>query len=122
MARSGRSGSKERHWRQVIDRWRSSGLSVRAYCQAHRITEQSFYWWRRELSRRGQSQPPTPDCSQPQFLPVCVVTDAVAPSNTEDTVIEVVLARGRCLRVRAGFDRTTLVRLLEVLEDGAKPC
>jgi transposase len=112
MAKRVRDGGKEQYWRQVLARWRSSGLSVRAYCELHRISQPSFYWWRREVSRR--------DSTRPRFLPVRVVPDAVAPDG--DGAIEVVLANERSLRVRPGFDRATLVRLLDVLEDGGTAC
>jgi hypothetical protein len=41
-----------------------------------------------------------------------------APSkpSTASGAIEVVLARGRCLRVSRGFDRQTLLDLVRVLE------
>ena len=82
MARSVANGSKEQHWRQVLARWRSSGLSVRAYCELQRIPQPSFYWWRRAISRR--------DSAGPQFRPVRVVPDAVAP-DVGDGAIEVIL-------------------------------
>ena len=113
MAKRVRDGGKEQYWRKVLARWQSSGLSVRAYCELHRISLPSFYWWRREVSRR--------DGARPRFLPVRVVADAVA-TNGDSGAIEVVLANERCLRVRPGFDRDTLVRLLDVLEDGGKTC
>jgi hypothetical protein len=113
MARAVRDGNKEQYWRQVLTRWQSSGLSVRAYCEIHRISLPSFYWWRREIPRR--------DRAQTQFLPVRVVAEAVA-SDGDGSAIEVVLAGGRCLRVRPGFDRATLLRLLDALEDGGRSC
>jgi transposase len=113
MAKRVRDGGKEQYWRQVLARWRSSGLSVRDYCELHRISQPSLYWWRREIPRR--------DGARPQFLPVRVVAEAVA-SNGDSDAIEVVLANQRCLRVRPGFDRATLVRLLDVLEDGGTAC
>ena len=36
MAKRVREGSKEQYWPMVLARWRSSGLSVRAYCELHR--------------------------------------------------------------------------------------
>src|SRR6516165_5990369 len=45
---------KERKWRRVLERWRRSGLSIRAFCGAEGIGEHLFYWWRRELARRDQ--------------------------------------------------------------------
>jgi hypothetical protein len=59
MAKRVRDGGKEQLWRQVLARWRSSGLSVRAYCELHRIPQPSFYWWRREIPRRDSARPQT---------------------------------------------------------------
>lgn len=42
--------SKSDVWRQRIEAQRASGQSVRAWCQASGMREQSFYWWRRRLS------------------------------------------------------------------------
>jgi hypothetical protein len=56
MAKRVRDGGKEQYWRQVLARWRSSGLSMRAYCELHRISQPSFYWWRREVSRRDRGE------------------------------------------------------------------
>jgi len=78
MAKRVRDGSKEQHWRQVLARWRSSGLSVRAYCELHRIPQPSFYWWRREIPRC--------DNARPQFLPVHVVAEAVASNGDSDAI------------------------------------
>lgn len=48
-------GGREREWREVVERWRGSGLSIRAFCRAEGIAEPRFYWWRRELGRREQT-------------------------------------------------------------------
>ena len=40
-------------WRQLIAQQRESGLSVRAFCEAHDLSEPGFYAWRRRL--RGES-------------------------------------------------------------------
>lgn len=53
----GRDLEKEWTWRAVLDRQRQSGLSVRAFCERDRISEASYYVWRRELQRRDQESP-----------------------------------------------------------------
>lgn len=103
--------SREPYWRQVIARWKRSGLSVRAFCGAEGLNPMTFYWWRRELGRRDQPQP--------AFLPVHVLAEATEPSSAG---IEVVLANGRSVRVSAGFDPGTLVRVVELLEQGGSSC
>ena len=79
---------------------------MRAFCRAEGLNEPTFYWWRRKLDRRDQPEP--------AFLPVHVVAEEAEPPATRG--IEVVLANGRCLRVGAGFDPHTLVRVVELLE------
>ena len=103
--------SREPHWRQVIARWKRSGLSVRAFCGAEGLNPMTFYWWRRELERRDQPQP--------AFLPVRVLAETTGPSTVG---IEVVLANGRSVRVSAGFDSRTLAQVVELLEQGGRSC
>jgi hypothetical protein len=104
-----RDERKERQWQRWIDQWRTSGLSVRAFCARQGLTTASFYNWRRVLERRA--------AEQVVFAPVRVVADAMlAPT----TALEVVLADGRAVRVAPGFDEATLRRLLAVLE--GRPC
>lgn len=46
---AGSRSEREQHWRNVMERWRQSGLSVRAFCQAEGVNPPTFYWWRRQL-------------------------------------------------------------------------
>ena len=103
--------SRESYRRQVLARWKRSGLSVRAFCGAEGLNPMTFYGWRRELGRRDQPQP--------SFLPVRVLAESTEPSTIG---IEVVLANGRSERVSAGFDPRTLVRDVELLEQGGSSC
>ena len=114
MAHARRDGEKEQYWRRLLERWQASQpTTVRAFCAARGISQPLFYWWRREIQRR--------DRDQPQFLPVRVIAETPVPES-DGSAIEVVLGSGRCLRVRPGFDRATLVRLLDVLGEGGMPC
>jgi transposase len=103
---------RDQRWRIIIGRWRRSGLSVRAFCRRENIKEPQFYWWRRKLEQADQQKT--------AFLPVHVVADE-APDPAARGV-EVVLANGRCLRVRPGFDADTLVKLVDLLEAGRPSC
>jgi len=104
-----RDEQKEQQWQRRIERWRASGLSVRAFCARHGLATASFYHWRRMLQRRA--------AGEPAFVPVQVVADAVP---TQPSALEVVLAGGRTVRVAPGFDVATLCQLLSVLE--GRPC
>jgi transposase-like protein len=128
---------KQRRWEEVLRQWREGGQSVRAFCRAAGLREAAFYWWRRELARRGDrnaagdglrartatpvSRPVTRVSPRrapaPAFLPVRVVDpDATATVGS----VEILLAEGRAVRVLPGFDRQTLADVLAVLE--VRPC
>ena len=104
-----RDERKERQWRRWISQWRTSGLSVRAFCARHGLATASFYNWRRVVQRRA--------AEKAAFVPVQVVADAV---TDRASTLEVVLAGGRAVRVAPGFDAATLRQLLAVLE--GRPC
>ena len=113
-----RDRGKERFWKQVIRRWRRSGLSVRAFCAGESLSEPSFYGWRRELARRDEQASAK---LAPRFVPVHLRRDVdVAPTDVAPAsppAIDVVLANGRRLRVPAGFDPGMLRQLLAVAEE-----
>src|SRR5579872_4716524 len=107
-----RDVQKERFWRTAIQRWRTSHLSVRAYCQQHGLSEANFHAWRRTLAARDAEVTP--------FAAVHVLEEPRGEAAATG-VVEVVLANHRVLRIAAGFDAATLRRLLPLLEEGG-PC
>jgi hypothetical protein len=124
-----RDRGKEQVWRRTLRQWRRSGLSVRDYCAEHDLSEPSFYAWRRIIAERDQESarvrakpeqgsvrravPAGEDA--PVFVPLRVID-----ASTQVT-LEVVLERGRVVRVLRGFDTETLRRLLALLEE-ERPC
>lgn len=127
--RGKRDCSKERFWRRTFRQWRRSGLSVRAFCAEHGLAEPSFYAWRRIVAQRDQEaarvrtsperdslrrEVPADD-DAPVFVPLRVI------DTSTQAAFEVVLERGRVVRVLRGFDANTLRQLLAVLEE-ERPC
>lgn len=114
-----RDPHKERHWRQFVEQWQGSGQSVRAFCAAHDLSEQSLYWWRRELAARDRkavysAEAPPP----PRFVPVHVCAEPVTALS--GGLIEVVLANGRRLRVGGDVEPRRLAELVGALEAPAR--
>lgn len=113
MASSGLAGKLEREtfWREQVGAWRDeveraeragrAAISVREFCRGRGLREPSFYFWRRELSRRG---------TEPVFAPVTVRP----PVATVASPIELEVG-GATLRVLPNFDEATLARLIAVL-------
>ena len=138
MARgvSHRDVTKEQFWRGQIAGQPGSGLSILGYCRRHRLHEWAFYFWRKELARRGLST------AAATFVPVRVTADealgrgqVVGPlpgrpepeavrQATEESQppgrIEVVLGNGCRVHVVGAVDWQALADVLAVLE--GRPC
>jgi hypothetical protein len=100
---------KEKYWRRLLGQWRRSGLTARQFCEQQGISQASFYGWRSEIARRDQAATIRPS-STPPFVKLAL--EGVAPSP-----LEIVLADGRLLRVRPGFDAALLRQVLRLLEE-----
>ena len=103
-------------WRKTFAMWRSSDLSVAAFCRSRDLNLSSFYRWRKildDLDRPSTTRPRSePDpLPIPSFVPVRVIPDAV---------VEVILPSGIQLRVPLSADALQLARLVRAL--GAPPC
>lgn len=99
-------GARRELWRQRVAQQKNSGQSVRVFCREHKLTEYSFYWWRRELS---SSEPPV------RFALVETATPAVETRPSCETRLELVLGSGERLRIPP--DETTLRLVLKVLRE-----
>ena len=99
---AGHIKTKPDQWAERILSQQSSGLSVKEFCKEHGLAECSFYAWRKRLRNDGPVR----------FALVDRQTAAAGPA---ETVLEVVLTTGECLRIGSGVDRATLRTVLEAL-------
>ena len=101
-----RDQRKEQQWRQWIEEWQSSGLTVRTFCSRRGLGEARFYAWRRQLQRR-----------EVDLVRLVAVELAAVAEPGRDSALTVVVPGGRTVRVAPGFDAATLRQLLAVLEE-----
>ena len=124
MAKRTADPKRENFWRDVLARFGTSGLSVRAFCRQERLSEPAFYAWRRTIAQRdGQAtsrrasprhsarQQPKP----PAFLPL-VMRDGLVPLPTPAVCIE--LRGGRTLRLPESIEAERLAAIVHALERG----
>lgn len=120
-----RDAAKERYWRRLLGQWRRSGMTGRDFCARHSLSEPSFYAWKREIAQRDHevqtrtkatTRVSGPRRGRTPALPAFVPVTLDAPPSATDP-LEVVLTRGRVVRVPAGFDADALRQLLAVLEE-----
>lgn len=101
-----RNSKSEPFWRDLLDRWKGSGQSVAAFCAAHRVSQATFYAWRKRLAAPG-SRTISPS---PAFAAVRVIPDPTA---------EVSLPSGLVVRLPVSTDPATVARLVLALRGAA---
>jgi len=100
--------SKRELWSQRVARQESSGQTVRVFCREHKLSEHSFYWWRRQL--RCATKPPI------RFALVDTTTTPTTQTplpRQAQMHLELVLNSGERLHIPA--DAVTLRLVLDVL-------
>ena len=88
-------------WAKRVAAWRASGETAAVFSSRDGYAPSTLRWWASRLGRR-----------EPAF--VRVVTGPEAPASARDGAIELEVGGVRVL-VRAGFDRTALADVLELL-------
>jgi hypothetical protein len=107
MAKRRRSGEREAFWQAAVSRHQVSTQSVRAFCQRERLSEASFYAWRRTLRERQAAAPPS-------FVPLLLAS----PVASSSVGITIELRGGRVVRLPETMATERLIALLRGLEAG----
>lgn len=103
-------------WAKHIEAWKASGASRDEYAAEHGLRPATLQWWVSKLARDGGKRTKR---SRVRFARVVEAAEAkrVAPrATTVASTLEIVVARGRIVRVSQGFDRDLLRAVIEVLE------
>ena len=100
---------------QIVDETLQPGVTVTEVARRHGLAPSVVFTWRR-LAREGRL-----DDAGPTFMPVEITpVPAQAPSVTSPSrrtgLIEIVLGRGRRIRVDREVDAEALRRVLQVVE------
>jgi hypothetical protein len=109
-----RDPKREAYWRSVMTRFGKSGLSARGFCARERLSEASFYFWRRVIRERDAQASRT----RPAFVPVVVHDGGPGPS-VAGIVIE--LRGGRALRLPAALPALQVAQLVHAIEAASAP-
>ena len=107
----------EERYRSLL-RQRRSGQSLRAFAEDVGVPAGTLAWWQHELRRRDRER--ANQCA-PTFLPVRVSAPPRTQKDAEPSVVaaehyEVVLGRGRVIRISPGFDAATVTALVRAVE------
>lgn len=99
------------YWRQAeaeqaLAAWAASGLSLRAFSRRHKTSLWRLKRWQRRLGSEAW----------PVFHRVQIVEGAERQPARDAAEVELVLAGGRRVAVRSGFDPRALEELVRVVE------
>ena len=101
---------QQQFWQMVLETFKSSGLSVRQFCQKEGLSEPSFYSWRKKLAQADDAETDKQEkLSSSAFIEVSI------PKNNP-AALELVLNSGNTLRISSGADSTTLNDVISVLQ------
>jgi hypothetical protein len=95
-------------WQTIINEQRSSGMTVKAFCQNRGLAASSLFAWRRKLGAGARKERP--------FVEVKTTPAGRANGDDEGGGIELRLRGNRRLIVRRGFDRDLLIEVVGTLE------
>jgi transposase-like protein len=98
---------RAQYWTRMLAAWGQSGLSQTEFCRREGINLGTFAWWKRQLRKAAGHQPRR---RAARFVEVRLAQPSSAPGY------EVVLPRGRSIRVPAQFDAESLSRLIAAVE------
>ena len=114
MAKSGSAGASERlrRWRELMRRWRASGLSQAEFCRRRGIPIWQFAWWKRRLVQdEAAGSRRRPARGTGRFVQV-----HVAPVVSGLGQMELALDNGRVLRFGVDVDAARLAEIVAALE------
>jgi transposase len=100
---------------RIVDETLQPGVTVSEVARRHGLAPSVVFTWRR-LAREGRLGDAGPTFVPVEIAPVPVQTTPVGSSPRRIGLIEIVLGRGRRIRVDRDVDAEALRRVLQVME------
>jgi len=116
MSQSPRSKpGRSAHWQELVDQWSQSGQTQAAFCRKRGITYGSFTWWKRQLTSAGDTAPRGSRDRRGRATTKTgsFVEVQLGPARAS---YEVILPRGRVLRIYDPFDSESVSQLITAVE------
>lgn len=121
MAKTKKKTNRAAYWQKHISQWSKSGLTQAEYCRRNKLSAAAFHWWKGHLRKKAEvqksfsikRQQPSGPANSVQFVEVHGVSPAQVGGSES---YEVVLSRGRAIRVGRNFDSDVLKRLIAAVD------
>ena len=106
--KKGTLSAKRKFWRNHLNNWRESGLSLKEYCRRHDLSYRRSLYWKKKYPTR-----------LPSVANVVEIKVDHPPAPVRDTFrssLSLVFRAGYRLEIEPGFDRGTLKEIIKTLE------
>lgn len=110
-----KNAEKELHWREMLERYADSGVSVREFCASVGVSEPLFYAWRKKLRmRKNDSARPARGRNDRSdngrlFVPLQVLDTGAT--------LEIAHPLGYRIKITCDVNPVALRQVIEVLDD-----
>lgn len=104
---------RARFWAEQLAAWAQSGLSQAEFCRQRELKGGTFAWWKRQLQKRDGGRLTQ---RRRTATPPARFVEVRLPVAHSGTAYEVMLARGRSIRVPSAFDPQVLSQLIATVE------
>jgi len=110
----------EKYWRNAVESWRLSGLSIKKFAEEKNLAYKQLCFWRQRLdggkTLKEKSKPVLETVAN--FAPVCVVDNQNEPVSSANTLsmLEIVLLCGRTIRFNSRCQPEYLSSVVSKLE------
>ena len=113
MTTSAAEGCSEKaaYWTKHIVFWHKSGLSQRAYCRRHGLSQSSLSYWRKRLGATNDGE----FASFVTIVPVLLLASAQADMATAPEPLLVHVGDGFRIEIRGDFAAPVLEKLVRTL-------
>jgi hypothetical protein len=108
MSRGSRA-EKVAEWTNRLRRFEESGQTVRDFCVGERVSQPSFYHWKKKL-RESKATTAVPATAPNGFRPV-MVSPSTLPSTRRETIVRL----GREIQIELGSDLSIVESIVKQL-------
>ena len=101
-------------WSERLRRWKGSGLSIVKFCEQEKVSQQSFFHWRKRLKQEVSAS-----AGKPQFV------ELLPPAWIEPAELKISLPGGAIVHVPHNSSVeviTAVVRAAMAAADQERPC
>lgn len=104
-------------WKERVAACRSSGMSVRGWCQEQGIAYKTYYYWEKEVLSEAVRQAAALNSVENRFVEMPALAEYVSDSEREPVLAAKLRIKSGELEIYAGAEAATVEMLVRVLRD-----